>query len=361
MFCLEDKTENIIEKILLEKKEIIDKTIEKYFPRKFSRKDLEFMCGSNILNIEASNEAIAKPMWELLDRGGKRWRPVLFLLIIEALGKDPEKFVDFCIIPEIIHNGTLIVDDVEDDSELRRGKPTIHKIFGEDIAINLGNAMYFLPLIIFIKKKNEIEKDRLIKAYETYIEEMIKLSFGQGNDIVWHRGIIKDEKIREEEYLQMCAYKTGTLARMSAKLAAILAEASDEIIEKIGRFAESIGIAFQIQDDILDVTAPESIGKTFGNDIKEGKRTLMVIYTLQKANEKDKKRLIEILNKHTDDIEERKEAIEILKKYNSIEYAKNVARKTVEDSWKEIEKIIPDNLAKEKLRLFAEYLIERNR
>ncbi|NIV44480.1 MAG: polyprenyl synthetase family protein, partial [Gammaproteobacteria bacterium] len=98
-------------------------------------------------------QAIAQPMWDFLERGGKRWRPALFLLVIEALGEDSEKFLDFAIIPEVIHNGTIMVDDVEDDSTFRRGKPCTHRIFGIDIAVNTGNAMYFLPLLTLIKNK----------------------------------------------------------------------------------------------------------------------------------------------------------------------------------------------------------------
>ena len=101
----------------------------------------------------------------------------------------------------------------------------------------------------------------------------------------------------------MCAYKTGTLARMAAKMAAVLSGANKPLVEKLGHFAESIGVAFQMQDDILDLTGQEFAKKKggVGQDITEGKRSLMVIYTLKKANSTDKKRLIEILNMHTSD------------------------------------------------------------
>ena len=350
-----------IEKILLEKKEIIDKTIEKYLPRKFDERNIKNFVKLNSVDTFACTNGIAEPIWELLDRGGKRWRPTLFLIIVEALGGNVEKLKDFCIVPELIHNGTLIVDDVEDSSELRRGKPCIHKIFGIDIAINAGNSLYFLPLIVFIKNRDKVKKENLLRAYEIYIEEMINVSFGQAIDIVWHRGLKKDEEIKEEEYLIMCALKTGTLARMSARLAATLCGADENLVEKLGKFAESLGIAFQIQDDILDVTAPESIGKVYGNDIKEGKRTLMVIHTLKNASKEDRERLIEILNKHTDDMKEREEAIRILEKYGAIDYAKKVAQEIVEKAWKDVEKLIPESEAKKKLRSFAYYMIERKR
>ena len=349
-----------IEKILEEKAPIIDKAIESYIPRKYDKKSLIFTLGPPRYeyNVEAINKALAEPLWEFLDRGGKRWRPTLFLLICEALGQDAEDLLDFAIIPEVIHNGTLIVDDIEDRSEFRRGKPCTHKLYGLDMAINLGNAMYYLPLLSPSKNKDKISEDKRNKIYEIYIQEMINISFGQATDIAWHKGI---EKANEKQYLQMCINKTGTLARMSAKIAAVLSGASDESVEKIGRFAESIGVAFQIQDDVLDLAGEKfaELKGGHGQDITEGKRTLMVIHTLEMAQLRDRRRLVEILGRHTTDQKLRDEAIDILRKYDSIEYARKYANRIVESSWKEIDALLPSSKAKEKLKAFADYLIER--
>ena len=352
-----------IEEFLSRVKPIIDKTIEKYIPRKFDEKSVFFeVCPPRYTyNLEALNKAVAEPIWEFLDRGGKRWRPALFLLIIEALGKNPEEFLDFAIIPEVIHNGTIIIDDVEDSSEMRRGKPCTYRIYGIDIAINAGNAMYYLPLVTLIKNRDKLSKEKLSRLYEIYVQEMINLSFGQAMDIAWHKGLANADEIDVEDYMQMCAYKTGTLARMAAKMAAVLADANEELVEKLGRFAEAIGVAFQMQDDILDLTSEEFAQKKGGRgqDITEGKRTLMVIYTLKRASENDRKRLIEILNMHTADQKLRDEAIAIMEKYNAIEYAKNYAKKLVNESWNDIKALLPPSSAKEKLKAFANYLIER--
>jgi geranylgeranyl pyrophosphate synthase len=352
-----------IEKFLKEKAAIIDQLIERYIPKIFEKNSLVFEINPPRYDysLEALNQALAQPIWDFLERGGKRWRPALFLLIIEALGEDPERFLDFAIIPEVIHNGTVMVDDVEDDSKFRRGKPCTHRIFGIDIAINAGNAMYFLPLLTLIKNKNRFPPETFNKIYEIYTKEMINLSLGQAMDIVWHRGIANADLITEGQYLQMCAYKTGTLARMAAKMAAVLANADENVVERIGRFAEAVGVAFQIQDDILDLTSEEfAEGKGGrGQDITEGKRTLMVIHTLEKAKPSDKERLKEILKMHTSDQKLREEAIGIMEKYGSIEYAKQFARKLVQQSWKEVDNVLPPSDAKEKLRAFANYLVER--
>jgi len=352
-----------IERFLEEKASVINKTLEKYIPREFDKKAVVFKLSQPEYgyNLEALNKALAEPIWEFLDRGGKRWRPSLFLLVIEALGKNPKDFLDFAIIPELIHNGTLVVDDIEDGSKIRREKPCMHLLYGIDIAINAGNTMYYLPLLTLIKNRDKFPASKLNSIYEIYILEMINLSFGQAMDIAWHRGLADADKIEEKQYLQMCAYKTGTLARMSAKIAAVLADANDELTERLGKFAEAIGVAFQIQDDVLDLVGEEFAKKKggLGKDITEGKRTLIVIHTLQKATQNDRKRLLEILRMHTTDTKIVEEAIGIMKKYGSIEYAKRYSQNIVKENWKKVEKFLLSSEAKEKLKAFANYLTER--
>ncbi|MDH5779348.1 MAG: polyprenyl synthetase family protein [Candidatus Bathyarchaeota archaeon] len=352
-----------IENILEEKAPIIDKAIEKYIPRRYDKDSLVFTLGPPRFeyHLQALNKAVAEPVWEFLDRGGKRWRPTLFLLVCEALGKDPKEFLDFAIIPEVIHNGLIMIDDIEDSSESRRGKPCTHKLFGLDIAINAGNEMFYLPLLTLIKNKEKLPPSKMNKIYEIYVQEMINVGFGQAMDIAWHRGLANADEISQKQYMQMCAYKTGTIARMSAKIATVLADASDDVVEKIGRFAESIGVAFQIQDDILDLVS-EAFAKMkggLGQDITEGKRTLMVIHTLEKAEPNDRKRLLEILNMHTTDQRLRDKAINIIRDYGSIDYTKNYARRIVSESWKDVDDVLSSSEAKEKLKAFADYLIER--
>jgi len=349
---------------ILEKlKPEINKVIEKCIPRKATEEWLRSTFGipRHTYSLEAADSVFMEPVWNFLDRGGKKWRPALFLLITEAVGGDIEKVKDFVVIPELIHNGSIIVDDIEDQGELRRGKPCLHKIFGLDIALNAGNFLYFLPLLVLIKNRDKFKPETLLRVYETCVQEMTNMHFGQGTDLYWHKG--KAKEITEEKYLQMCAFKTGGLSRMTAKLAVILSEGSEELAEATGRVAETMGIAFQIQDDILDIALVgeerKGFGKAFGNDIKEGKRTLMVIHTLKKANDRDRKRLIEILNKHTDDMEERQKAIEIIQKYGSVEYARETAKKIMIEAWEEVDKLLPTSSAKDELCELVNYLIER--
>ena len=352
-----------IEEILGKRAKAVDKAIEKYIPRELEKRSIVFTLDPPrySYNLEALNKAITAPIWEFLDRGGKRWRPSLFLMICEALGKNPEDYLEYAIIPEVIHNGTLMVDDIEDQSEKRRGRPCTYKLFGLDIAINAGNAMYYLPLLSLVRNRSNLPASTLNKVYEIYLQEMINLSFGQAMDIAWHKGLADADTITENDYLQMCAYKTGTLARIAAKLAATLSGANDETTNKLGDFAEAIGIAFQIQDDILDLTESTFAEKkgARGMDISEGKRSLMVIHTLQKAKHADRKRLLEILSAHPTRQKLRDEAIKIMEQNGAIEYARAYARRLVRDSWNKLDPLLSSSDAKESLKAFADYLVER--
>jgi geranylgeranyl pyrophosphate synthase len=223
--------------------------------------------------------------------------------------------------------------------------------------------MYYLPLLPIMVQRKQLSAEAQRDVYEIYVQEMINLSMGQAMDITWHRGLANADELSESDYLQMCAYKTGTLARMSAKMAAVLAGAEPKLVEKLGRLAECIGVAFQMQDDILDLTGEEFAKSKgcVGGDISEGKRSLLVIYTLQKATAADKQRLIEILNRHTTEQKLRDEAIRIIKKYGAFEHVKALAESMVVDSWNEVDKLLPTPQAKEKLKAFAEFLIKRNK
>ncbi len=339
---------------------IIDLELKKLFPRKLEKKWLERAFGKADYKFDNKTltQSLAEPIWDFLERGGKRWRPSLMILSFEALGgKNTKKILSLTALPEFLHNGSIMVDDIEDSSELRRGKKCTHLIFGQDIAINAGNAMYFLPMILLYNNELKLKDKTIKEIYDLCAKEMMKLSAGQGMDILWHK---KDIELTESHYLQMCAYKTGALARLSAELGAILAETGKKERTKIGKYAESIGIAFQIQDDILNLVGEEfSKGKGLGEDIHEGKKTLILLHTLEKASEADKKRLKEIIASHPEKQETINEAIGIMEKYNSVEYAKQKARNLVKKSWKETEPYLRQGKAKTLLKEFGEYLISR--
>ena len=155
--------ENHTEKTLEELKKMIDLEMEKVIPKSSDKAYLERVFGKPryAYDISAINNSLNKPVWDFLDRGGKRWRPALFLLIAESIGGDLKKLLEFSVLPELCHEGSIITDDVEDNGELRRGKPCLHKMFGIDVAINAGNFLYFLPLLFRVRNRKKFD-DRVI-------------------------------------------------------------------------------------------------------------------------------------------------------------------------------------------------------
>ncbi len=352
-----------IKEYMKEKAKLINNELEVYLKRKSSDRYIETLLGRSgyEYDTEAITKSILEPAWYLLDQGGKRWRPILSLLIIEALGKNPDDYIEFSIIPEVIHNATLIHDDIEDNSDMRRGNLAVHKKFGIDIANNLGDFMYFFPLraLIDSKKLDDKTKSRVLSFY---IREMTRVALGQSVDIAWHRGVVDPYKINEKKYLQMAHDKTGVLSRFACELGGVIGGADDEIVEKLGKFGAMIGIAFQLEDDILNIYESD-LSKNkggVGDDISEGKVTMLVIYALSKATEEERRRLIEILSMHTKDKKLIEEAIGIITRYDSREYVEKLAFGLVKEAWDGVDSSLADSPAKSKLKELMEYLINRS-
>ncbi len=340
-------------------REAIENELKKFLPETINAEWAEKAAGKSKWKQDTASltAALSAPVRDFLGRGGKRWRPVLMLICSEAVGGNAEAVLPFTIIPELIHNGTLIVDDIEDNSELRRGKPVLHRIFGVDIAVNAGNTLYLLPFTA-IRDSGLPEKIK-VAAYGIISTQLLKCHLGQAVDIFWHSG--KSDTIpTEDQYLQMCANKTGSVAAMAAKLGALLGGGTEKQIEALGSFAETAGVVFQIQDDILNLTANENIGKGFGDDVCEGKRTLLVIHALNAAAENERTRLLEILGMHTKDGSLLKEAIGIIKAHSSIEYARKLAAQMAEKAWKEAEAVLAESEAKQQLKELAQLMLDRS-
>jgi geranylgeranyl pyrophosphate synthase len=345
-------------RVLAEYARLVNEALEKYIPRRIDETWLNRVLGAPeyAYEVESLNKGVFEPFWDLADRGGKRWRPALMLMIYEALGGDPREIAPLAVIPEAIHNGTLAVDDVEDGSEFRRGRPCIHRIYGEDIAINMGNTMYYLPLLVL--NEVAIPDEKKLKILEEYVRMMIRLSLGQAMDIAWHRGIVKE--VNESQYLQMTLFKTGALAGFAAKMAAIIADAPEERARMIQRFAELIAVAFQIQDDILNLVGDEAkYGKEIGGDITEGKRTLMVIHALRNLPADEAERLRRILDMRTGDKRLIMEAIDLMKKAGSIDYARKVSEELAMEALEALRRGLPKSESRRKLEVLAEFLIRR--
>jgi len=218
------------------------------------------------------------PGKDMLARGGKRWRPLLMTLICESLGGG-DAALPLSGIIEFAHNATLVHDDIEDDSEERRGKPSIHKIYGVDTAVNAGSFLYFLSLSC-IESYTGKNKEQIYKLWGKYLRGM---HLGQAIDISWHRKVSFIPTI--DEYFVMCGFKTGSLARCAAELGAYIAGAPEETAQMLGEAAEKLGVGFQILDDVKNLTTGIP-GKKRGDDVVEGKKSLPVLLFLIRYPEK---------------------------------------------------------------------------
>jgi geranylgeranyl diphosphate synthase type I len=314
--------------VLEEWRPVVDAAIEELLPREITDDYLTDYFGppSYVYDAASVQRALADPIWDLLDRGGKRWRAVVCLLLIEGFGEDPHEYLPYACIPEILHNGTIIVDDVEDGATMRRGETALHREHGVDVALNAGNAMYFLPLKVITRNPAGLDPATRLRAYEMMMHELNRTHLGQGMDICWHNAKAID--VSEWAYLEMCACKTGCLGRIVARLAAIVTGSEDQEAA-VADYAERMSIAFQIADDILDVEHAEehggSFGKGMGNDVREGKKTLMVIHAAEHAPAADVARLEEVLWADENTDEEVLEAIGLLRDAGSVTYARETA------------------------------------
>jgi len=263
------------------KLEAIEVELQRVIPHRIADGWAYYQSGHELNSIPAGLwQEISEPARDLLSRGGKRWRPLFMLLCAEMYG-DWQLALPLTPMVEIAHNGSLIVDDIEDGAVQRRGEQAEHIKFGMDLALNAGNLMYFLPARV-IDTASFTDAQRLI-LHRFYVEDMVRLHFGQGLDILWHRDHVNIPS--EEQYREMCRLKTGGLSRLAAR-AAVIAVGGEEITaEQLGRIAEEIGACFQIIDDVKNL-GPGVPGKQRGDDIIEGKKSLPIILYLSRHPEK---------------------------------------------------------------------------
>ncbi|WP_254862128.1 polyprenyl synthetase family protein [Halovivax gelatinilyticus] len=353
-----------MQETLAEWRPAIDEAIAEVLPRDVDEAYLESYFGEPTFQYdpEGIQRALADPIWDLLDRGGKRWRAVLFLVFVEAFGEDPEEYLPYATIPEILHNGTIIVDDVEDEAEERRGEPALHHRFGRDVALNAGNAMYFIPLKIITHNPADLPSEQRLAAYEMLMHELNRTHLGQGMDICWHNE--PEVRTTREQYLEMCACKTGCLGRIVARLAAIVTGQSADVEHHAAEYAETVAIAFQIADDVLDVEhslgRAGDFGKAFGNDIREGKKTLLVLHAIEESDPADADRLAEIIAADENTDEEIDEALTLIEDSGAIEYARDRAVGLADTAKAHVDALDADPAVAAKLRSFADFVVDRD-
>lgn len=308
-------------------------------------------------DLEKENNKVYGMLWPFINRGGKRIRPVLALLGCGVVEGKYSEVVEPAAILELFHNFTLIHDDIEDDSQFRRGEPTLHISHGIAMALNSADALYTL---LWKKLANlKIDEKKLVLANKMYSEGFKKVVDGQGIEIEW----IKNNRfdISEQEYLSMINGKTSALMGLSCEIGVFFGNGSKKQMEQLRNYGEKIGLAFQIEDDVLNLIGNfEKYQKEIGGDITEGKRTLMVVHGLKNLSKSNKEKLIKTLKSHTRDQNQINETISMLKDCGSIEYAQRIAKNFVDEAKNSLE-MFENNKDRKSLQNIADYVINREK
>jgi len=323
-------------------------------------------------------------LWEaarhLLDAGGKRLRPTMVMLVAEALAEGREDDAaadgDRGAVPtaadyrsfagqdgetadvlraaasvEVIHTFTLIHDDIMDEDPLRRGVAAVHEAYDDDTAIIAGDTLFSSAFELLTE--TGAPPARALEAINVLAETCTMICEGQSLDI--------DFETRSDvvpgEYVEMIDHKTAVLYGAAAAIPAILLGADDEVVEELYAFGREVGQAFQIHDDVLDLTVPsEKLGKQRGSDLVEGKQTIITVHA--RENGVDVDGLVDAETPEAVSDEEIAAAVERLEAAGSIEYAREMAHELA-DSGKERLAVLPESEARDLLAGIADYLVER--
>ncbi|MDH7508379.1 MAG: polyprenyl synthetase family protein [Methanomassiliicoccales archaeon] len=308
---------------------------------------------------EGKPEKLMKAVRHYPEAGGKRLRPLVAYLVAEAVGHDGEGSIPFGCALEIIHNFTLIHDDIIDQDPMRRGRPSVHVLFDIPTAIIAGDAMFARGFEVIGKTKTTPE--RLNRLYAITSRTVWLIAEGQQMDFDFETR----NDVTPQEYLEMVEKKTAVLFACAAEGGAIIAGGSENQIREMREYGRMLGIAFQIWDDVLGITGEEEqLGKPVGSDIRNGKRTLIVLHALKELDDrKDKTRkelLVSTLGNEKANEERIHEVLDVLRDLGSIDYAKETALSFVKKAKMNLE-CLDDSKEKEMLSALVDFAVGRKK
>ncbi len=305
------------------------------------------------LPYERTPKSLYEPIRYVLSMGGKRIRPVLMLLGYNLYKEDTDKILMNAIALETYHNYTLLHDDLMDQADLRRGHETVHKKWDANTAILSGDSM----LVLAYERMAQCDSRHQADVLSLFTTTALEIGEGQQYDMEFET---RDD-VREEEYIEMIRLKTSVLLACALKIGAILADASAEDADNLYKFGEQIGLAFQLQDDYLDVYGDSKVfGKKIGGDITSNKKTFMLINAFSHANEAQRQELEKWVNAKSFDREEKIAAVTRL--YNEIGIDKMAQAKIAyyfEQSKKYLDAVQVPAERKEELQKYAQRMMKR--
>ena len=358
-----------------------DKTLDKY--RNIVDKELNTFFDNKLSNIKEKDKFLRECynyIKEFSLREGKRIRPIAAIMAYKAVnGLEEEKIYPVSIVPELIHASSLIHDDIMDEDVLRRNKDTMHKIFEKYFKKNFSDANYNGDLfsssskrfslsmailqgnILFSLSKScildsKIDADKKNNAIEMFNDAYRKTNEGQILDLL----ISANKNAGEADYVRMALAKTGPLISASIRLGAMLNDAKDSQLDAFEKYANSVALAFQIYDDIMDISKAMEKGREIGTDIKKGNKTLIVIHALEKCDRKQKELLLSVLGNYNALDSDIKEFIEIIKNTGALDYAKDYANKKIAEAKGYLKRANLNEEGNNFFNKFADYIALRN-
>ena len=259
----------------------------------------DFLCH---LPYERKPKSLYEPVEYVLSIGGKRIRPVLTLMSYNLWKENPETILIPAVGLETYHNYTLLHDDLMDQADMRRGHQTVHRRWDANKAILSGDSM----LVLAYQRMQQVPADKMPAVLDIFTETALEIGEGQEYDMTFETR----NDVTEEEYIEMIRLKTSVLLACALKIGALLADAPQEDADRLYRVGEQMGLAFQLQDDLLDVYGdPKVFGKAIGGDITSNKKTYMLINAFNRANAEQRKELEKWVNAHDFDRQEKVAAV----------------------------------------------------
>jgi octaprenyl-diphosphate synthase len=299
--------------------------------------------GSSVALIQEMGGYIA-------EAGGKRLRPILLLLAARLAGYRGSRSVRLGCVVELLHTATLIHDDVVDRAPLRRGRPSANARWGDDASVLVGDHLYSKSFSLLVDDNDWSVMETLARATVSMTEAE-----------VYQLERKRDGGVTEADYLRIITQKTASFISACCRIGALLGSVGPERVDALTRYGLEVGIAFQIMDDALDFVAdPSRLGKAAGTDLREGKRTLPLIATLDRSGAADRDRIQSILHRRRLEDDEVEEVRGLVAKYDGVGYALGRARGYARSA-KESLTVFPDGEEKETLALIADYVIDRDR
>jgi geranylgeranyl pyrophosphate synthase/predicted secreted hydrolase len=347
------------------------KSVRKILPLEFNQEKFEELVSkkgnkhlTEGLDKEVYSKKFIQPIREITDRSGKSWRSYATIACCDAVGGNSQVAIDWLALPELMHVGSLMVDDVQDKSDIRRGGLAAHKVHGDAIAINSGTAAYFLGQICIYNVDKSFEEK--VQIYNWYFEAMRASHSGQAMDI-YGLDYMMTKALKDDKYAKLLAtrviathrLKSASPASYLAKIGVLLGEGTKEQTQAMGDYFEALGISFQIIDDTLNLKGFKDHLKTKAEDITAGKITYPIAKGMAVMNKKDRKRLWEIVSAKTSDINLLTEAVDLLDKHQVIENCEKEAKQILEKAWKKVDPLLRDSMVKLNLRAFSWFVLER--